>query len=204
MTPSFKSRSRLRSPSREHRKRIVVFTEGEKTEPSYLRHWARSNRENVIVEIVTRHGVPWTLVKEASQRRRQDREFGGVGSSNTEYWCVFDRNSHLKIADSIQMARDNDVNVAMSNPCIELWFILHFRDQRRHIEGDRAKSESRVLLGWSKKSLPTAVLDVLKDQFEDARRRAQALDEMHVGDGRPQRSNPSSDVWRLVDRIRGS
>ena len=180
-----------------------MFTEGEKTEVSYISYWARGYRGSVNVVIKNQHGVPSTLINLAAKARREDRSLGQRQRNNTEYWCVFDRNSHLKIPDSLEMARSNDINVAMSNPCIELWWILHFRDQRGYIEGDKAQRDSEVLLEWSKKALPTAVLEVLEGHFEDATRRARLLDEMHIGDGRPPRSNPSSNIWKLVERIRG-
>lgn len=191
-----------RSSSHNHRRRIVVFTEGEKTEVSYINHWARIYRGSVHVVFGKKHGVPWTLVNAAAQARREERRFGGSQSGNTEYWCVFDRNSHLRIPDSLQMARDNGINIALSNPCIELWFVLHYRCQTRHIERRDAQRDCGHLLDWNKRALPTEVLRALEDRFEDAKRRAQMLDRMHAGDGREPRSNPSSDIWKLVDSIR--
>ena len=187
----------------DHRRQIVVFTEGEKTEVSYINHWASLYRRRVNVIIEKKRGVPWTLVDAAVTARRADSRQHGRREGQDEYWCVFDVNNHPKIHDSLQRAQANDINLAVSNPCIELWFILHYRRQTGHIEGRDAQRDCGDLLDWRRKALPTPVLDVLEGRFEDAKRRAQALDEMHVGDGRQPRANPSSDVWRLVDRIRG-
>lgn len=178
----------------------MVFTEGEKTEVSYIGYWTRLNRGNINVDISDRHGVPWTLVNEAARMRREDRQRGG---GENEYWCVFDVNRHPRIPDSIRMARDNRINLVVSNPCLELWFILHFEEQNAHIERRDAQNRSRQLLAWHKKTLPGQVLESLADRYEDAKNRAIMLDKKHQGDDRPPRSNPSSDVWRLVDRLRG-
>ena len=43
-------------------------------------------------------------------------------------WCVFDVDEHPQIADARQMARANGIELAISNPCFELWLLLHFRD----------------------------------------------------------------------------
>lgn len=198
-----RNRRRIGTPSSDQRQQIVIFTEGQKTEVSYFEYWAKLNKETVNVDISTQHGVPWSLVRWAAETRRQDRKFGRTRTNNTEYWCVFDRNSHLKIPDAIQMARDNDIHVAMSNPCIELWFLLHYEDHAAHTGRREAQRRSSQLLTWHKKALPSDVLERLADRYEEARNRAWRLDERHRGDGRPPRSNPSSDVWRLVDRIRG-
>ena len=98
------------------------------------------------------------------------------------------------------MAGDNKVEVALSTPCIELWFILHFKDQRAHLETRQAKSASRSLLKCGE-ALSSEALHELQERFEDARRRARQLDGWHEANGSPPRSNPSSDVWRLIDRI---
>ena len=42
----------------------------------------------------------------------------------------------------------------------------------------------------------------LADAFQTARERAQQLDQRHAGNNSPARSNPSTDVWRLVDQLR--
>lgn len=47
----------------------------------------------------------------------------------------------------------------------------------------------------------SAALTALASQYEDARRRAQALDRKHELDGSSPRSNPSSEAWRLIDKI---
>lgn len=198
-----RSRRKVRRPSPDFRKRIVVFTEGARTEVSYLEYWARLNRRNVNVDISNQHGVPWSLVNWASRRLREERRDGRRNDGKTEYWCVFDVNSHPKIPDSIQMAKANGINVAVSNPCIELWFMLHFQDQTAHIGRRDAQSRSQQLLAWHKKALPDEVLGRIAASYEEAKKRARLLDDKHKGDGRPPRSNPSSDVWRLVDRIRG-
>ena len=42
---------------------------------------------------------------------------------------------------------------------------------------------------------------MLVEAFETAKQRAQTLDARHAGNDSPPRSNPSTDVWRLVDRL---
>lgn len=191
---SSRRRRSLKSSSHERRRLFVIFTEGKKTEPSYLNHWARRYREKVIVVIHEGQGVPRTLVARAARKRREDRP-----GANTEYWCVFDRDKHPGVADAKQMARDNGLNVAFSNPCIELWFILHFKDQEAFVERGQAQRESRHLLANRNKGLPSEALEVLEARFESAKKRAQRLDRKHAGDGRPPGSNPSTDIWKLVD-----
>jgi hypothetical protein len=42
---------------------------------------------------------------------------------------MFDRDEHPNFARAIDLADRHGIKLAMSNPCLELWFILHFEDQ---------------------------------------------------------------------------
>ena len=132
------------------RRKIHIFTEGAKTEVQYFGHWYQLYRESLLVVLDPFHGVPRSLVEKAATRRRLDRRQGQIAD---EYWCVFDIDEHRRVPEAIDMAQANEIRLAISNPCIELWFILHFRDQNAHIERSRAQSESKKLLECEKKPL---------------------------------------------------
>lgn len=95
-------------------------------------------------------------------------------------------------------------NVAVSNPCFELWLVLHIREQMRHIDRKQVQDLSGALGLTDGKNIPKTAWNTLVEAFEDAKRRARALDERHEGNDSPPRTNPSTDVWRLVDRLRGA
>ena len=201
---SRKSRPLKRRPSGPAIRRIAVFAEGEKTEHCYLTHWHRAYRDQVQVDIKEGLGAPMTVVGHAvEQKRSEAREARrGRGRSSDEYWCVFDIDQHPNIGTAVQKAIDNGIGVAVSNPCIELWFTLHFQDQTAHIERHDAQAISKAALKCDK-TLNEQALQELMERFPEAKARAVRLDAMHMGDGRPARSNPSSGVWRLIDRITG-
>lgn len=143
------------------------------------------------------------LVERAIRARtaelREERKGGGRASD--EVWCVFDCDVHPYVPEAIELAHKNEINVAMSNPCVELWFILHHAEQTAHIERHAAQRRSAELLGCGK-NLTSVALAALDPLYADAVRRAKQLDCKHVGDGSPPRNNPSTDVWRLTERIR--
>ena len=187
-------------PSVELR-RLVVFTEGSKTEVGYINHWASLNRDRVTVAIDRFHGPPRKLVERAARTRRANvHERRRRGGDPNEYWCICDRDQHAKVDEAVKMAGDNEIEVVLSTPCIELWFVLHFRDQRAHLEAKQAKSASGDLLRCGE-ALSSEALHELQDRFGEARSRARQLDSWHEANGSPPRSNPSSDIWRLIDRI---
>ena len=121
-----------------------------------------------------------------------------------EIWCVFDTDEHKKLAQAIEEGRQSGIEVSVSNPCIELWLVLHVRDQTAHIHRHDVQSLSNELGLTDGKRIADAAWKTLVEDFGTAKQRARALDERHAGNGSPHRSNPSADVWRIVDRLNSS
>jgi hypothetical protein len=200
--------SRSARPSRKPTKAallpgLLIFTEGLATEPSYLTEWYRRRRDRVRVTISDFHGSPLQMVEEAVRFREADlkAERKGKGRSYDEIWCVFDVDEHPKIPEAKALATKNSISVAISNPCIELWFILHFQDQSTFIDRGAAQRLSAELLNAAGKRLsPTACVQLI-DSYQVAAKRAKALSVLHKGNGSPIGENPSSDMWKIVNSI---
>ena len=64
---------------------------------------------------------------QSQPRRRADRDFD-------EIWCVFDTDAHENLPHAIEEARQSGIAVAVSNPCFELWLVLHVREQTAYID----------------------------------------------------------------------
>jgi hypothetical protein len=75
-----------------------------------------------------------------------------------EVWCAFDVDEHPKLLEALKQASDNKVEVALSNPCFELWVVLHHRDERKHVERGDLQSECKALYRRADKHVPFAVL----------------------------------------------
>lgn len=206
MASNQRNRSRRqarRTPWLEPKPRLLVVCEGEVTEPQYLRGFMAACRNPRVDLIIDRsHGVPWSLVKVAKERklaaesaaRRSDDE-------NLRYdqvWCVFDIDSHPNVPDAIQMARDNGIDLAISNPCFELWLVLHLREspgaQHRH---DVQRLLASLLPGYEK----AVDFGKLRDGYPDAVTRAARLDRDASQMDEAGR-NPTTGVYRLTESIR--
>ena len=197
-------RTTLAGPN-ARRDSLLVFAEGRNTEVGYLRAWHRQHREGILVDFDDCHGEPFTLVEAAVKARESERreERKGRGRAHDEYWCVFDRDEHPKFDAAVRLAGEQGICLAVSNPCLELWFVWHFEDQTAFVERAVVQRRSRQLLGCDK-TLTASALQALaaESRYEDAKHRAALLDAKHEGDGSLPRSNPSSDIHCLVERIR--
>lgn len=182
---------------------LLVFVEGAQTEELYLTYWRRRYRDHVLIHIDPFRGGPLQLVQHAVQAKRGEARDAkrGRGRAHDQSWCVFDIDEHPHVPQAVELALRNDINVAISNPCLELWFILHFEDRTAYIDRFTAQSRAGLLLKCGK-VLTDSALETLATRHADAVVRAVKLDEKHRGDGSPAGSNPSTSIWSLIDRIR--
>lgn len=196
--------ARPRRPVRTRPKRraIWVFTEGKVTEEGYVNFYHRRHRSEVTVTVDRFHGGPFELVERAiSTKREEEREERrGRSWAPNEFWCMFDIDTHPKLAEARKLAAENEVNVAITGPCIELWFALHFTDQTAYLSAAKAQELAAMYLSGGKR-LTDSDLGLLAENFGAAKARALKLGEKHRGDGTAQPWNPHSTVWRLIDAI---
>lgn len=188
--------------TRKPKKTLLVFCEGERTEPEYLNALKRqpSVRDVAAVDlrVETGHGgsVPLTLVSLAvDARSRAVDEDGEID----EFWCVFDvewPRNHPGLKSAIERARQNDIRLAVSNPCFELWLILHLQSKGAWLDNDDARRIRRSLDGADDKGLDAAKYMPLRSI---AASRAAALEKRHLENGTSfPHDNPSSGMHRLI------
>jgi hypothetical protein len=147
---------------------------------------------------------PKSLVELASESkreaRRRSRKTGDPNESYDEVWCIFDVDTHENLREACDQAKGNDVHLAISNPCFELWLLLHFQSQTRNLDSRAALQELRHHLTNYDKTIDS--LSELSGKFETAKSRAIALERKHELDETPFPSdNPSSKVWMFVDAV---
>lgn len=183
------------------RRVIRVHTEGRVTEPKYLEQLARRHRNRIRIVLGESGAVPMTLVDQACRDVDDNRSRRRGDPLYDEIWCVFDVDEHPNVRGAFDRAKQKRVRLAISNPCFELWLVLHFRDQTAHIDRHDAQRLAKRHGIMEGKAVSPEVFDQLENGYEDAKRRARMLDQKHEGDGSPPRSNPSTGMWRLVDSI---
>jgi len=94
-----------KTANRLERKTVVIFCEGEASEPDYINGLKRlpnvHSNTSINIEIDPRQGVPLTLLRLAIGRAADDEI--------DECWCVFDvewPKNHPNLKQAIQLARD--------------------------------------------------------------------------------------------------
>ena len=195
-----------KAASKELKPVVLIVCEGRETEPNYFNDLKRAlDLTSVEVEVVGSDvcgTAPRSIVDYAKTRMNELlKDKREVDRKNV--WCVFDRDEHPSFAEAMDMAKGNGFGVAFSNPCFELWYLLHFQDQKAPIGRDavtRALKTPGNFPEYSKNM--KGLFRRLLSRLPDAEARAQSLRTKHKDDNSPETHNPSTGVDRLVGRLR--
>ena len=189
-----------RGPRRQPKQRFLIVCEGTVTEPCYFRDVRHVERSLIELQIEPR-ATPKTIVERAVELKKQaNRDAKRRADDNLKYdevWCVFDVDDHRLIVEAKEQAKANGVEVAISNPCFELWALLHFQDQRADIERGKVQHLCATCMPGYEKKLD---YEALRPKYSDALKRAEVLEKWHDSRGTVG-ANPSTLVHRLVQRI---
>lgn len=180
-----------------------MLCEGSVTEPGYFAYIRSALRDSLIhIEVSRERGDPLRLVEAARDRRadaeRRARRHKDDNLRYDEVWCVVDVDEHARLPAAEALAAREKIGIAVSNPCFELWALLHLVDHRAFITSESARNALRSFMPNYEKALDCAAIRGL---YAVARGRANALREQHERNGRSPGWNPSTNVWVLVDKM---
>lgn len=185
---------------------IYIVCEGENTEPDYLQACAGAYSAGLVrIHAIKGAGVPYTLVTEAVRLRealrQRYRKSRNSFDSCFRVWAVFDRDEHPRIDEAFEMAKQGGVDVAFSDPCFELWPILHLEEYGaqagRH---ELQKYLSQIMEGYNHGQGAVINFPLIKDRVDDAFTRAERLLAARAAEGCPN-GRPSTTVGNLVKKI---
>lgn len=138
------SELKRRKPFIAERQRFILICEGEKTEIAYFKALKALYRGTQIsIEYVAPAGVPITIMDKVKTRMvdlRQEQRSNSSAKADT-VWAVFDQDEHLKVTEAIAGCEGSGAQVAYSNPCFEVWLILHHEDY--HAADDHHQIQKR-------------------------------------------------------------
>ena len=198
---SLRRRVAFRAPKRT----FLVFCEGARTEPDYIEALKREPaiRDSASVEIridrTASGAVPLTLVNAAAAARHRDSQEQG---EIDEVWCLFDvewPRNHPRLREAREKAKVSNVRLGISNPCFELWLVLHFEEHTAWLDSAYAGRLRRRHDRSSGKGLVGAEY---MPRRAVAAKRARALAARHTRDGTEfPKDNPSSGMYLLLEAI---
>lgn len=195
-----------KKPKRPPFDRVLIVTEGAKTEPLYFED-IRKQKRIASAHIEVLHSAlgtePRQVVDYAHQRFLETKEFECV-------FAVFDRDDHRTYADALSRARalDNTLRndgkqlvrffAVPTVPCFELWLLLHYQNQLAPLHRSEALDRLKTHIpGYAKGA--TGIYALTEPKIVDANGRAAHLRSQYTPDNG---TDPYTDVDTLVERLR--
>ena len=200
---------RRRAARREPRVRFYIFCEGRNTEPTYIQAIKRFYFGALIsVEIYREAGVPYTQVQQAISKvkelglgKRQRKVLSSFEISD-QIWVMFDRDEHPRYLEAVNMCAVNNIHVAHSNPCFEVWLLLHFREYDKDEHRRKVQSLLKdICIEYDPSGAKTIDCEAVLHAVEMAEARAEAQLARREAEGTPNGS-PSTTVFKLTRAIR--
>jgi hypothetical protein len=174
--------------TRQENRVVLIVTDGKETETTYFK---RVREEPWIVpskvDVTFKKGDPAAAVEYAISE----------ASGYTETWAVCDVDQY-DVEVALTRARDCGISLALSNPCFEVWLILHLFGGCGPFDNATQAGVrlSKLLPTWNKTELN---FDDFRMGIFEAVKRAKQLAQVH---GEPPKGNPSTDVWRVIESLR--
>jgi len=126
-------RKSQRIPSRKQIPSILVICEDENIEPQYFNKLKEifNNVVEIKVESAKKKTDPINIVNKAITKRVDYLRKRKI-APHAETWCVFDAdnynqpNKQSQVNEAVNLSLKNNINIALSNPCIEFWFLCYY------------------------------------------------------------------------------
>ena len=194
-----KRKQRTRLP----RRIVVIVCEGLETERIYFDGF-NERFSRVHVKPIHSGGTDArSIVKYAIE---QKDNFNLSIEEGDELWCVFDVDDkeENEIKDMIEHGRSNGVEIALSNPSFELWYLLHFIYRESGINRFEVERmlKDQYIPDYTKNRDYNGTLFLLTDEAIGNAERLNVFQENMGINLDSKMSNPSSQVFRLVRAIK--
>ncbi len=195
-----------KNQQKELRPRLHVFCEGEKTEPNYLNEYIERRFPGTRLTLVrkTEKNTPIQLVEEAIDERKRS-------PAGDLFWVIYDRESERKYPamqhdEACEKAKANNIEIAFSNVCFEVWILLHFQETVAAYDSYSELRKRSQLKEHIENYDKGAKWQYTDEEVFNARKNAIRLNKQTI-DGaskewnKKHQYNPYTDVYKLLDAI---
>ncbi len=195
---------------------VLIVTEGAKTEPGYFNHF-RIRQKNIDVRVVgSRTSAGETDYNSLIRKAKEYRDKSDLSSENGDtIWIVADgdvnynnpnpiEKKDIALTHARKLAKQKGMEMIISNPCFELWYLLHFRYTTGFLKDYEAVRKLLVehIPNYEKAD---DVFLTLENNLGEAGQRARKLEEYHLRNGRVLplgiTANPFTEVHHLIETL---
>ena len=172
------------SKGKQMKPNFFVFCEGE-TEIAYVKFLRSLYRAPI--QVIVKKGK--SNISEDYIERSQNEY---VRTEQDKVFLMYDLDVDGMLE---QLQKIPNAELIVSNPCIELWFLLHYQEQKSDISSVKCvQKDQNVSKGYKKGVLSEEEKDVFTKNRESALERAKKLAAFQ---------NPSTTVFKLLEELKG-
>ena len=187
-----------------------IFTEGKITEPEYIKSFytGKCEKKKVILAPINKAaGVPMTLVEACVKKKEELRRAAKRDSfeGNFVLWAVFDIDIHPYVDEAIALATANGIRCIVSNPCVEVWGLMHKSLYEKPSTRHQAQAElAKVLPDYHHDDNPIFPWSTCQDLVESALTNATNSLGRREKEGQSfPKGNPSTNFHILLEELKG-
>jgi len=190
------------------RQLALLACEGSTTEPQYFRDmfawFIKRKALSPHSFVIAKHGhtdpvgVLDDLLKYKGPFNETYRDFSLL-------WIVIDRDEERcnggghtlsNFNNALSSAAAKGIKVAWSNPCFEIWFLLHFQYRQTPVERDKLLEILPDIIGCKYEKNTPGMFEHLLPYISTAKKNAEKLSQLKRS---PADANPGTTVYELID-----
>ncbi len=196
---------RLRGKQNRKTKRVILVSfEGKnKTENNYLNNYIdRDNNYNIQI-VPGNETDPINLVNQTIKKVKDS----GLDLTYDKAYCIFDtdvdENKEKSIEEAIKIANENNIIPIVSNPCVEVWFLLHYEYTTSKMSNNEVINRLKRYNSHYKKNYN--IYKDIKSKTEEAIKNAKKLEKEHIKNNtklQSLESSPYTEIYKLIEELK--
>ena len=190
--------------SRKTKKIILVGAEGKnQTERKYFKAFNQVQSEYKIMAGKGNNTDPVGVVEDLLKSAKQEELDLKDGDMLACFIDVdFKKGRDQELRAAMKLARQNNISVFLSNPCFEIWYLLHFRYSTK-LYGSNEEVIKELGSYISDYSKSKDVYDVIENKIDQALLNTKRLESYHLENGTNDslKKLPSTEAYKLIEMI---
>lgn len=149
--------------------RIVIASEGESTEPQYFKNLAAKNSRVKVVHIKRKGKDKSKSSPKYVLQQLRNFKIKEAPRKYDELWMVVDVDRWGNLVEIVNHCIAEGYHPAVSNPCFEIWLLLHFRSLEEYTLEDRQKLFENKKVTKNRTRLEKELSNLLIDGYNKKR-----------------------------------
>lgn len=157
----------IRESGNKSARLIIIATEGSETEPKYfesVRRKFRSKRTHI--EIISTEKSTTKSAPEYVMDRLNSFKKEYILNTEDELWIIidFDRWGVKKLSEINKLCYQKKYFLAVSNPCFEIWILLHFKSLTNISKEEKNRIKSNAKISRNRRYFDKLIFDEVQEE----------------------------------------